>query len=482
MKTSVRTFLAFAFCLLPFALTASPQGVTDAAFDLTTPTGTIAGSLVMPAGAGHVPVVVIVAGSGPTDRDGNTAGLPGKNNSYKLLAEALAQKGVASVRFDKRGVGASAGAATKEADLRFETYVTDAAAWVTKLRNDIRFTSVTVAGHSEGSLVGMLAARAARADAFVSIAGPAQRASDILRSQLKTQLAAAPPLADANESILRSLEQGQLAANVPQAFAALYRPSVQPYLISWFKYTPSAEFALLRQPALIIQGSTDIQVSADEAKALSAAKPGAVLKIIDGMNHVLKTAPAERAANMATYSDPSLPIVAAAPDAIASFVQGLRLPRHPTEQRRSLRDVVMAEIGGARLAIEYGRPSKRGRVIWGTLVPWSGHWMPGADESTTLTTSAPLTIGGLAVPAGDYTIYTVPADGAFKLVINKEIFQFHTVYHADQDLGRVDMTMTKTETPIELVTFSLASTSATAGTLKLGWDDREYSVTVTFRN
>src|SRR5262249_19557543 len=147
---------------------------------LTTSTGAISGTLVMPAATGKVPVVLIIAGSGPTDRNGNSPALPGRNNSYKMLAEALAADGVASVRYDKRGIAESKAAAAREADLRFEMYVDDAAAWVNQLRADPRFSRVIVAGHSEGSLIGMLAAANAKADAFVSIAGVARRASDVV--------------------------------------------------------------------------------------------------------------------------------------------------------------------------------------------------------------------------------------------------------------------------------------------------------------
>lgn len=162
-----------------------PPGASEVALDVAG--GRIEGTLLLPANAaaGKVPVVLIVAGSGPTDRDGNSAGLPGQNNSYRLLGEALAADGIATLRYDKRGIGKSKVAGLNETDLRFETYVQDAASWVSFLRNDARFGTITVAGHSEGSLIGMLAARAARADAFVSIAGVARGAADLLRDQLR---------------------------------------------------------------------------------------------------------------------------------------------------------------------------------------------------------------------------------------------------------------------------------------------------------
>jgi pimeloyl-ACP methyl ester carboxylesterase len=283
----------------------------------------------MPPGAGKKPVVLIIAGSGPTDRDGNQA-VAVKAGSYKLLAEALVAEGVASVRYDKRGLGGSTVIGIREADLRFEDFVGDAVQWVKQLRADARFSTVTVVGHSEGSLIGMLAAREGNANAYVSIAGPARPAAAVIRDQLEPQLAVAPPLWENSQLILTSLEGGKIVDPLPDNIAAipglasLFRLSVQPYLISWFKYSGATEIARLNMPVLIIQGTTDIQVGVPEAQALAAAKPDAKLMIIEGMNHVLKNAPADRASNIATYTNPSLPLVPDVPKTIAALVKGLR--------------------------------------------------------------------------------------------------------------------------------------------------------------
>jgi pimeloyl-ACP methyl ester carboxylesterase len=452
-------------------------------FELTTPTGPIAGTLVMPASAGRVPVALIIAGSGPTDRDGNSAMLPGRNDAYRLLAEALAAAGIASVRYDKRGVAASAVAGRSEADMRFDTLVEDAAAWIAKLRNDFRFTTITVIGHSEGSLVGMLAARAARADAFVSIGGAGRPAAEVIRQQLRTQLQSDPSLLQAAEAILTALEAGRTVAQVPQALAALFRPSVQPYLISWIRYAPATELARLTIPHLILQGTTDMQIPVTDAQALKAASAEAELRVIEGMNHVMKTV-TEPARQAASYIDPGLPLAPDLVPAITGFIRRLETSgrpavRRPAVERRSLRGVTMTDIDGVRVAIEYGRPSKRERVIWGTLVPWGRWWMPGADEASTLTTSHALRVGGLDVPAGDYTIYTLPRDEAFTLIVNDATNVFHTVYDPSRDLGHVPMTRTMLSgTPVEQLTFAIVPRSGGGGTLELIWDDRKYTVDV----
>lgn len=288
---------------------------------LVTASGVLHGTALVPAGAATMPVVLIHAGSGPTDRDGNTKGMPGSNDSLRLLAEALAGKGIATVRFDKRGIAASAAAGGAEPDMRFEHYVNDAADWVSQLRQDKRFTRIVIAGHSEGSLIGMIAAREAGADGYVSIAGIAQPADTILSAQLKPKLP--PALFAQSEAVLASLKAGEPVANPPASLAALYRPSVQPYLISWFRYDPSHEFAALKMPVLVTQGGADIQVPAAQATLLAAANPSAKLIVIGDMNHVLKMVGKDDAAQKASYTRPDMPVSAELVDAIGGFVKNL---------------------------------------------------------------------------------------------------------------------------------------------------------------
>jgi uncharacterized protein len=277
-------------------------------------------SLLLPKEPGKaVPVVLMLSGSGPTDRNGNSPMLPGKNNSMQMLAEGLADSGIASLRYDKRGVGESVKAMVAESDLRFETYVDDAVAWCEQLRNDKRFSVVVVAGHSEGSLIGMLAAKRCNADGFVSIAGAGHPAADILRTQLAGKLP--PELATRSDEILKNLEAGKTTEDPPAELAALYRSSVQPYLISWFRYDPAKSIAALTVPVLIVQGTTDLQVSVDDAKRLAAASPKAKLLLVEGMNHVLKEVPPDREKQMASYSDPSLRL---APEFLTGVVDFVR--------------------------------------------------------------------------------------------------------------------------------------------------------------
>ncbi len=286
---------------------------------LDTPTGQLAGTLELPAGADKPRVALLIAGSGPTDRDGNSSMIPGRNDSLKLLAAGLADAGIATVRYDKRGIGGSHAAGSAESALRFEMFVDDAAAWIARLKADPRFASVAVIGHSEGSLIGMLAAQQANAAAFVSIAGIADGASTLMRKQLEGKLP--PELEKESERILVSLESGVVVDPVPPALATLFRPSVQPYLISWFKYVPAQRIAELTMPVLVVQGNTDIQVDVVQANRLHGARPGAKLEIIPGMNHVFKHVRAVPELQVASYGDPSLPVSPLLVKSIADFLQ-----------------------------------------------------------------------------------------------------------------------------------------------------------------
>ncbi|AXP80180.1 Alpha/beta hydrolase family protein [Mariniflexile rhizosphaerae] len=268
---------------------------------LNTETGDIHGTLSISDPSKITPIVLIIAGSGPTDRNGNNPMMT--NNSLKMLAESLAEKGISSLRFDKRGIGKSKNSGTKESNLRFEHYINDVKQWCNFIKKDNRFGDLIVLGHSEGSLIGMVASQEKQVDKFISLAGTGFPAGDILRKQLKDQ----PPLVlEMSAPIIEKLEKGETVENAPEMLYALFRPSVQPYLISWFKYNPQLEIAKLNIPILIVQGTTDIQVNVEDAEKLSESNQKAKKIIIENMNHILKESEAERTKNIQTYSNPKL--------------------------------------------------------------------------------------------------------------------------------------------------------------------------------
>lgn len=263
------------------------------------------------------PVVLILAGSGPTDKDGNSA-IAGKNNSLKMLAEGLAQEGIASVRYDKRGIGDNTSLLTKEEDITIDQYVDDAVQVLNALTANKAFSSVHIIGHSEGSLIGMLAAQKADVDSFVSIAGVGRTADTLLLEQLAGQLT--PAQTTEATTILAALKKGEQVQNVSAELQALFRPSVQPYMISWLKYNPATELQRVKGRVLILQGTTDIQVNKTDAEALKHGNDKAELIYLEGMNHILKNAPEDRAQNLATYADPTLPLHANLLPTIHQFI------------------------------------------------------------------------------------------------------------------------------------------------------------------
>jgi pimeloyl-ACP methyl ester carboxylesterase len=290
---------------------------TESSYNLITSSGTIMGSLLLPAATEKMPVVLIIAGSGPTDRNGNNPMM--KNESLRMLAQGLAVKGIASVRFDKRGIAASVSAGKSEADLRFDDYIQDAKAWIELLKKDTRFSKVIVVGHSEGSLIGMIAA-SGKADGFVSIAGAGKSADRILKEQLATQPSV---IKDASYRIIDSLVMGKTVSDVSPMLFSLFRPSVQPYMISWFNYNPVTEITKLSIPVLIVQGTYDLQITTADADALATAKPTAKKAVIQKMNHVLKIVEGGQAENVASYSNPSLPVSEELVAEVVSFVLGM---------------------------------------------------------------------------------------------------------------------------------------------------------------
>lgn len=269
------------------------------------------------------PVVLIIPGSGPTDRDGNSPlGLIAE--PYRLLAEALADKGVSSVRIDKRGMFGSKAAIADPDKVTISDYATDTHNWVTAIRKRTGVPCVWVLGHSEGSLVALVAGQQPQGICgVILVSGAGRKLSDILREQLRANPANAP-LLDSAMAALDTLDKGQHVdvTGMNPALLRLFAPQVQDFLIDEIHRDPAKLAASIKLPLLIIQGERDIQVSVADAKALAAAQPRAKLILIPAMNHVLKdVASDDRAANIATYTDPSLPVDSTLVDAIVSFVK-----------------------------------------------------------------------------------------------------------------------------------------------------------------
>lgn len=266
-------------------------------------------------------VVVFISGSGPTDRDGNSA-MEGKNNSLKMLAETLGNNGYSSLRVDKRGIAKSA-PGFSEKDIRLETYVDDIVdwtAWVKANNKDVK--KIVIAGHSEGSLIGMLAAKKLNADGFISLAGSGVSGDSILKVQLETKVPS--KIYEQSVIALDSLKAGYTIKTYPQILAGLFHPSVQPYIISWIKYNPAAEIVNLTCPILILQGLNDLQITKADAETLSKAVPTAQLVLADKVTHTLKEAGPEYADNLDTYKNEKILLSPQVATAVLNFLDKLK--------------------------------------------------------------------------------------------------------------------------------------------------------------
>ncbi|WP_144966021.1 alpha/beta hydrolase [Pseudomonas sp. DE0010] len=313
-------FIALLCLLLTSLCHAATPTVLHRPIDLDTGQGVLHGSLLLPQQDTPPPVVLIIAGSGPTDRDGNNpAG--GRVDNLKRLALLLANANIASVRYDKRGVAASQPATPDERDLSVERYVADVVAWGHKLKADPRFGSLILIGHSEGALIASLAAEQAGASAVISLAGSGRPLAEVVREQLAERL---PPAQLARGSaLLDRLEAGQTSLDVPAPLRQVFRPSVQPYLITLFRQDPAAAFARLPMPALIVQGRNDVQVDVADAQKLKDAKPDAHLVLIEGMNHMLRISPKDMSEQRESYQNPQLPLARELGEQIVAFIRQL---------------------------------------------------------------------------------------------------------------------------------------------------------------
>ena len=140
-----------------------------------------------------------------------------------------------------------------------------------------------------------------------------------------------------------------------------------------------------------------------------------------------------------------------------------------------------ATIGGKKLTVDYSAPSKRNRVVMGELVPYGKVWRTGANAATTFKTETDVMLGDLAVPAGTYTLFTIPGEKEWTVIVNKQTGQWGTRYDESQDLGRVKVPVTATKTPVETFNIGLKSSSPKAGALTMAWENTSISVPVTVR-
>lgn len=275
------------------------------------------GILTRPTGQEAQSLIIFIQGSGPTDKDGNQPMM--KNDGMKKISRQLAERNIASFRYDKR-IFKMNQLNLKEQDLSFKDLVMDVEDIITYFRNTGEFESIILAGHSQGSLVAILAAKD-NADALISLAGAAEPIDSIIVDQIYKQ---APPLAELAKESFNEMREMGTTSNYSPMLENIFRKNVQPYMYSWMQYNPSEEIKKLDIPVLIVNGTADIQVEKEQAEMLKEASPQAKLVILEGMNHIFRKVESEdRLVNTKTYNEPNLPLHPELIPAITLFIKDL---------------------------------------------------------------------------------------------------------------------------------------------------------------
>ncbi len=262
---------------------------------------------------------IIHAGSGPTDRNGNSS-FAGENNSLLKLAEFLYKNNISSFRYDKRGIGKSKDAMVSEDSMRIESYVNDLNMFIDYFsKKPYKYKKIILIGHSEGALIVTLTAQKTnKVNKIILLAGAGYRADTVIKRQLSFMNENAKkvifPLFD-------SLAKGRRIQNVPPLLSMFFRESIQGYMISWFKYDPAVELGKLNISSLIIQGDNDIQIGVKDAERLKQFSKTSELKIIPGMNHILVICPRDKDQNKKTYDQPELPLADVLLQTIVQFIK-----------------------------------------------------------------------------------------------------------------------------------------------------------------
>ncbi len=298
-----------------------PAGVVETNASFTRGSLTLNGTLTMPARvSAPIPVVVIVVGSGPTDRNGN--GPLTSTNVYRFLAWQLAQHDIASFRYDKRGIGPGSDK-LDHTKLVIGDFVDDVTAAARMLSSDGRFNRVFLFGHSEGAQLVLQSANSGAPVAGVIMAsGLGRSLGEALHDQFALQMDSAT-LLRADTAFARFLRDADdSSADVPQLARMVLQPVYRNFLRSMAAYDPTAELARLKLPLAFVQAAFDLQATPADAARLRAARPDATVIDLKNANHVLKQiSTKDITAQTVTYHDPSLPIVPQLAPALASWLK-----------------------------------------------------------------------------------------------------------------------------------------------------------------
>ena len=302
---------------------AALAAATTPAADFPVQTGhgahTLHGALMRPDGSTAPVAVLLIGGSGPEDRDGDQRSAHQHSRTIWRLAQALAQRGVVSLRYDKRGVGESAAAGQAAS---FADTVQEAAGWARLLARQPGVRCVVVVGHSEGAEVGALVAREVHLCGLVEVSGASQDLGTLIEDQ-GAILGRSAELKAKIHAAIEAERAGRPIAEVPKGYESLFGPKAERFTRSQINIDPAAELAKVKVPVLVVQGDNDVQVKVEDARRLAAAAHVEPV-IVPSMNHILKLAPKDVRGNFMTYLDPNLPLAPGIAEAIGDFALARR--------------------------------------------------------------------------------------------------------------------------------------------------------------
>ena len=274
----------------------------------------IEGSLLLPASGISDKLVIIIAGSGPTDRNGNQNFL--KSNNLKKLAQGLSKENIASFRYDKRIVK-QIRKGKVDNNIMFDDFVIDANSVIDYFSAQDTYKSIYIIGHSQGSLVGLLAL-SDKITGFISLAGAGNSIDLVIMDQIEKM---APGLVADSQKVFDILKEGKTTTDYPPALASVFNIETQPFIANWMQYDPKEIISKTEIPILIINGTKDLQVSVDEAKSLQEANENAKLEIIENMNHVLFFIEGDDLENSKSYNESFRTLTPGLIEAITSFIK-----------------------------------------------------------------------------------------------------------------------------------------------------------------
>ena len=274
----------------------------------------IYGSIVEPKSRSNSNLVIFIGGSGPIDRDGNQSFM--KCDMFKKLAYSLSEKGISSFRYDKRVV-TQIRKGKLDKKITFDDFVSDAIAIIDFFES--KYNSIVIAGHSQGSLVGLLSIKEG-VSGFISLSGAGRTIDMVIEDQISKT---APMLLEDTKKIFKILRSGKITEDFPLPLYSLFNIEIQPFMISWMQYDPKKIIAKIPIPSLIINGDSDLQVDEKEAKLLYNSAQNSEILIVKNMNHVLVEIEGDELKNVKSYNNPDLKISELVIEKMVEFIERL---------------------------------------------------------------------------------------------------------------------------------------------------------------